>query len=84
MYQAINDKVIIKKENETVTQSGIIIAEQDAAPVFEFIVVGTNEITKHLQDKKVYVERRHCIELPSIDGFKYASVKLENIVAWTN
>jgi co-chaperonin GroES (HSP10) len=81
MYQAINDKVIVKKESETVTASGIVIAEQDEAPVFEFVVVATNDLTKHLQDKRVYVERRHCIELPSVDGLKHAAVKLENIVA---
>lgn len=81
MYQAINDKVIVKKENETKTASGIIVAEQDNASVFEFVVVATNDLTKHLQDRVVYVERRHCIELPSVDGFKYASVKLENIVS---
>lgn len=81
MYQAINDKIIVRKANETITQSGIIVAEQDEAPVFEFEVVATTSHTASLQDKHVYIERRHCIELPSIEGHKYASVKLENVVA---
>lgn len=82
MYKAINDWLIIKKENEKVLDSGIIIAEQDNAPVFEFIVVATNEHTQSLQGKRIYAERRHCIELPPINGEKHAGIKLEHIVAY--
>ena len=81
MYTAINDNIIVEKKSETITASGIVLAEQGEGAVFEFTVVATTEETKALQDKVIYTERRHCQELPKIDGIRYAAVSYKNVLA---
>ena len=81
MYTAINDNIIVEKQGATVTASGIVLSEQGEGAVFEFVVVGTTEETKTLQGKVIYTERRHCQELPQLDGKRYASVSYKHVLA---
>jgi len=81
MYTAINDNIIVEKLGDTVTASGIVLSEQGEGAVFEFTVVATTEDTKALQDKVIYTERRHCQELPKLDGKRYAAVSYKNVLA---
>ena len=81
MYTAINDNIIVEKKGETTTASGIVLSEQGEGSVFEFTVVATTDETKALQDKVIFTERRHCQELPALDGTRYASVSYKNVLA---
>ena len=81
MYTAINDNIIVEKKGETTTASGIVLSEQGEGAIFQFTVVATTDETKALQDKLVFIERRHCHELPQLDGSRYASVSYKNVLA---
>lgn len=81
MYQAIEENIIIEKLGEQTTGTGIIIAEQNDGNVFEFLVVATSPQTERLLGKTVYIERRHCQELPKVGHRRFASVSYKNVLA---
>lgn len=76
MYIPIDSRLIVKKQEETVTASGIIVKPGDAY-VQTLEVVETTPDTKRFKDKTILVERRHFEDFG--DGF--GSVKIENIMA---
>lgn len=80
-YQAFNNRIVVSQPNQQTSAGGIIFAASAEKPVVEVLVVATTELTEALQGKTICVERRHCSELEDDGEVKYASVKLEDIVA---
>lgn len=84
MYQALNKRVIATPlENETTTESGIILSSKDNACV-RYKVTHTNELTKDLQDKVIYAEARwknHQLTDLGTKGEKYVVIPLDEVLA---
>lgn len=76
-YTAVNDYVIVEKERDKKTESGIII-HQEESYIKRAKVVATN--TKALMGKTVVVEGRNFIDFG--DGF--GAVQEKNITAVVN
>ncbi len=81
MFEAINDRIIVRKPLEKTTESGIILAEQKESRVFEMEVVATNELSAALQGKTIYCEPRCCIELGRDETGYYGALKVSDVVA---
>lgn len=81
MFQAINNRVIGRLKTRKETTSGIILAAPVEGSIVELEVIATTELTKSLQDKTVYIERRHVAELKEENEYKYGSFKYEDIAA---
>jgi hypothetical protein len=82
MYQAFNENIICKRKGEQTTATGIIVADTKGMTC-ALEVVATNELTKNLQGKTIYVEGRIANrELPTLgDGNIYVSVPLKEVIA---
>lgn len=79
-YRAFNENIVVIKPTETVTDSGIIVAEQDNGQQFTFTVVETTEITAELQGKTIVAPRHKVYELPATtDGKRYAVMNYKDI-----
>lgn len=81
MYEAINDKVIGKLHTRKKTAGGIYIAAPAENPVTELEVCSTTELTKELQGKTIFIERRHVQELGEEEEVKYGAFKYTDILA---
>jgi co-chaperonin GroES (HSP10) len=81
MYQAINNRIIVKKPLEKTTDSGIILTQQKEGRVFEMEVIATTELTKALQGKTIYCEPRNCVELSADGEGYYGALDIKDVVA---
>jgi len=73
MYEAFNNYVIVKREQEdTKNEFGIIT---DTKPSNKYRVVATNEATKELQDRIIVSESAHTVDS------SHLAVEIKDIIA---
>ena len=81
MYQALGNRLIVKKPSERKTSSGILLGEEGNSAVFEFEVIAAPEDSKRFIGKTIVAERRHVIEIGSEKGDRIGALKVEEILA---
>lgn len=81
MYQALGNRLVVKKLKERITASGILLSEQEDSAVFEFEVIATSADHQRFLGKTVIAERRHVIEFDSdSEGCKIGALKVDDIL----
>lgn len=79
-YEAINNRIIVKKPENRKTESGIILSEQKEGQVFELEVVATTEQTKRLQGRTILAEPRMVREFPTTEAEHYGSMSIDDVL----
>lgn len=79
MYASINNRLIVRKPTERMTESGIVLSEEGNTAVFHLEVIDAPTSYSGLIGKTILAERRHVIEFS--EGEKIGALKVEDVLA---